>query len=88
MRRYDEPGSLNAAQGGGVRPADTVISVDDVRAAARRLEDVGHHTPVITSRTLDQRVGGQVFVKCENFPVNRRPDGRAYHAVSRLDRVS
>jgi threonine dehydratase len=39
----------------------------DVEAAARRLEGVAHRTPVITSRTVDQRTGAQVFFKCENL---------------------
>jgi threonine dehydratase len=40
---------------------------DDVRAAAQRLAGIAHRTPVLTSRTLDARVGAQVFLKCENF---------------------
>jgi threonine dehydratase len=43
------------------------LSLDDVRAAAGRLHGVAHRTPVLTSRTLDQRVGAQVFLKAENF---------------------
>jgi threonine dehydratase len=43
------------------------ISVDDVAQAARRLDGIAHRTPVLTSRTLDRRVGAQVFVKAECF---------------------
>lgn len=43
------------------------ISIDDVRAAAARLQGVAHRTPVRTSRTADQRTGAQLFFKCENF---------------------
>ena len=43
------------------------LPLDDVRAAARRLEGVAHRTPVMTSRTLDEAVGGSVFLKCESF---------------------
>ncbi len=43
------------------------IGVDDIAAAARRLEPWVHRTPVLTSRTLDQRCGAQVFLKCENL---------------------
>jgi threonine dehydratase len=43
------------------------VSFDDVRAAARRLRGVAHRTPVITSRTLDDRTGARVFLKCESF---------------------
>jgi len=38
-----------------------------VRAAAERLLGVAHRTPVVTSRTLDARVGAAAFLKCENL---------------------
>jgi threo-3-hydroxy-L-aspartate ammonia-lyase len=44
-----------------------VISLDDVRAAAARLDGVANRTPVFTSRTLDERVGASVHVKAECF---------------------
>jgi threo-3-hydroxy-L-aspartate ammonia-lyase len=44
-----------------------VIGVDDVRAAAATLEGIAHRTPVLTSRTLDERVGASVHVKAECF---------------------
>ncbi|NHC61381.1 threo-3-hydroxy-L-aspartate ammonia-lyase [Paenalcaligenes suwonensis] len=40
---------------------------DDVQAAAKRLEGVAHHTPVMTSRTLNELWGAEVFFKCENL---------------------
>lgn len=40
---------------------------DDVVAAAGRIEGYAHRTPVMTSRTLDDAMGAQVFFKCENF---------------------
>jgi threonine dehydratase len=43
------------------------VTLDDVRAAARRLAGVAHRTPVIGSRTLDDESGARVFVKCENL---------------------
>lgn len=46
--------------------ADTVTYAD-VRSAARRLNDVVHRTPVLTSRTINKRVNAEVFFKCENF---------------------
>ncbi|HEV2108827.1 MAG TPA: threo-3-hydroxy-L-aspartate ammonia-lyase [Thermomicrobiales bacterium] len=49
------------------RPAGLPISLDDIRAAASRLEGVAHRTPVLTSRTLDAMVDGQVFLKAENL---------------------
>lgn len=48
-------------------PTDPPITLADVRSAAVRLEGVAHRTPVLTSRTLDQRVGAEVFLKAENF---------------------
>ncbi len=42
-------------------------SIDDVRAAAERIEGVGHRTPVLTSKTLDRLAGRKLFFKCENF---------------------
>ncbi len=35
--------------------------------AMRRLHGVAHRTPVLTSRSLNRRVGADVFLKCENF---------------------
>ena len=40
---------------------------DDVLEAAARLEGVAHKTPVLRSRTLDDRMHAEVYVKCENF---------------------
>lgn len=40
---------------------------DDVGAAARRIAPHVHRTPVLTSRRLDEHVGAQVFLKCENL---------------------
>jgi threo-3-hydroxy-L-aspartate ammonia-lyase len=44
-----------------------VIDLDDVRAAAARIDGVAHRTPVLTSRTLDERTGVSVHVKAECF---------------------
>ena len=43
------------------------VSYPDVAAAAERLAGVAHRTPVMTSRTVDERTGAQVLFKCENF---------------------
>src|SRR6516165_5986992 len=43
------------------------IGFDDILRAAERLEPWVHQTPVLTSRTLDERSGARVFLKCENF---------------------
>jgi threonine dehydratase len=44
-----------------------VIAFEDVRAAAARLAGVAHRTPVLTSRTLDERTGATVLLKAENL---------------------
>ncbi|GAB4324574.1 MAG: threo-3-hydroxy-L-aspartate ammonia-lyase [Leptolyngbyaceae cyanobacterium] len=50
-------------------PAQVIQSVSyaEVAAAANRLAGQAHCTPVLTSTTVDRRVGSQVFFKCENF---------------------
>ncbi|HET6228456.1 MAG TPA: threo-3-hydroxy-L-aspartate ammonia-lyase [Longimicrobiaceae bacterium] len=57
----------------------------DVRAAAARLHGHAHRTPVLTSRTLDERVGASVFVKCEAFQRGGAFKFRgAFNALSKL----
>ncbi|MBK3628953.1 pyridoxal-phosphate dependent enzyme [Streptomyces asoensis] len=61
------------------------ITLDDVRDAAARLKGVAHRTPVLRSRTLDELVGAEVLLKCENFQrVGAFKFRGAYNAVSRL----
>lgn len=61
------------------------VTFADVQAAAQRLEGVAHRTPVLTSRTLNARVGAEVFLKCENFQrIGAFKFRGAYNAISRL----
>ncbi|MFD9907757.1 threo-3-hydroxy-L-aspartate ammonia-lyase [Streptomyces sp. NPDC059063] len=61
------------------------VTLDDVRDAAARLKGVAHRTPVLRSRTLDARVGAEVYLKCENFQrIGAFKFRGAYNAVSRL----
>src|SRR5258706_1723313 len=54
-------------------------------AARQRLEPVAHRTMVATSRTLDERVGARVFLKCESLQRMGAFKFRgAYHMISRL----
>lgn len=63
------------------------ISYDDVASAARRLEGVAHCTPVLTSQTVNERTGAQVFFKAENLQRMGAFKFRgAYNAVSQLSR--
>jgi threonine dehydratase len=62
-----------------------MVSYDDVVRAAERLLGVAHRTPVATSRTLDDRLGAHLFLKCENLQrVGAFKFRGAYNAVARL----
>lgn len=43
------------------------VSIDDVRAAHARIAPHIHRTALLTSRTIDERVGARVTFKCENL---------------------
>ena len=43
------------------------LTLDDVRAAARRLGDRVYRTPAVTSAAFDEACGHTVFLKCENL---------------------
>jgi threonine dehydratase len=69
----------------GGAAADTVITIDDVRAAARRIEGVAHRTPVLRSRSLDEATGARVLLKAENLQrVGAFKFRGAYNAVAAL----
>jgi threo-3-hydroxy-L-aspartate ammonia-lyase len=46
---------------------DLGVCLQDVRAAEERLRGVAHRTPVVTSSSLDERIGARAFLKCENL---------------------
>ena len=57
----------------------------DVEEAAKRIEGVAHRTPVATSRTVNDRLGAEVFFKCENLQRGGAFKFRgAYNALSQL----
>ncbi|MEV4336937.1 threo-3-hydroxy-L-aspartate ammonia-lyase [Streptomyces sp. NPDC049590] len=61
------------------------LTFADVREAAARIKGVAHHTPVLTSRTLNSLVGAEVFIKAENFQrVGAFKFRGAYNAISQL----
>ena len=61
------------------------ITFADVRSAAQRLSGVAHHTPIASSRTLDERAGARIFCKCENLQRGGAFKFRgAYNTISRL----
>jgi threo-3-hydroxy-L-aspartate ammonia-lyase len=43
------------------------VDIAQIREARGRLDGRAHLTPIFTSRTLDEAVGAQVFLKCENL---------------------
>jgi threonine dehydratase len=62
-----------------------MVTYDDVVRAAERLAGVAHRTPVATSRTLDDRLGARLFLKCENLQRMGAFKFRgAYNAIARL----
>jgi threonine dehydratase len=44
-----------------------VISIEDISRAAARIAGIAHHTPAFTSRTLNEVVRAEVFLKAENL---------------------
>ncbi|WP_250003635.1 pyridoxal-phosphate dependent enzyme [Actinoplanes sp. M2I2] len=62
-----------------------MVTLQDVRDAAARLDGVAHRTPVIHSRTLDARVGAEVFLKAENLQrIGAFKFRGAYNAIRKL----
>lgn len=61
------------------------ISFDEVKAAAQTIRGVANRTPVLTSRTINELTGYQVYFKCENFQrIGAFKFRGAYNALSRL----
>lgn len=59
---------------------------DDVCAAAERIKGHAHRTPVMTSRTVNQELGAEVFFKCENLQRMGAFKFRgAFNALARFD---
>lgn len=74
----DDRETTNATNAGSVTYAD-------VEAAVARLAGHARRTPVLTSRTVDERVGAHVFFKCESFQRTGSFKFRgAFNALSRL----
>jgi threonine dehydratase/serine racemase len=61
-------------------------TLEDIRAAARRIAGRAHRTPVMTCATLDGRAGRQLFFKCEQLQKGGAFKFRgACNAVMKLD---
>jgi threonine dehydratase len=62
------------------------VTYADVEAAAARIAGHAHRTPVLTSRTVNERTGAEVFFKCENFQrIGAFKFRGAYNALAQLD---
>jgi len=62
------------------------VNFQDVRDAAARLNGIANRTPVMTSRMLDEQVGAEVYLKCENLQrVGAFKFRGAYNAISQLN---
>ena len=63
-----------------------MVTYEDVAAAHERIKGAARRTPVLTSATVDARIGAKVFFKCENFQRMGAFKFRgAYNALSQLD---
>jgi len=47
--------------------AASLPTYEDVAQAAERILGVAHRTPVLTSRTVNEEFGAEIFFKCENM---------------------
>jgi threonine dehydratase len=62
------------------------VTFADVSAAAALLRGIAHRTPVLTSRTIDERTGARLFFKCENLQRGGAFKFRgAYNALANLE---
>ena len=67
-------------------PTNAPIIYADVVAAAQRLAGQAHRTPVMQSRSFNQRTDARVYFKCENLQRTGSFKFRgAYNAMSQLD---
>jgi threo-3-hydroxy-L-aspartate ammonia-lyase len=63
----------------------TLPTFADIESAAAQIRGAAHQTPVLTSRTVNDRTGAEVFFKCENLQRAGAFKFRgAYNALSRL----
>jgi threonine dehydratase len=44
-----------------------IPTLDDIHSAASRIRPYAHRTPVLTCQALNESIGHQIFLKCENF---------------------
>jgi threo-3-hydroxy-L-aspartate ammonia-lyase len=62
-----------------------MVTYDDIVGAAKQIEGVARRTPIMTSRTLDERLEARVYLKCESFQRSGAFKFRgAYNVLSRF----
>lgn len=62
-----------------------MVDIEDVRAAAKRIEGTANRTAVMTSSTIDDMIRAKVYLKCENMQKTGAFKFRgAYNTVSQL----
>lgn len=62
-----------------------LVTYDQIEAAAARLQQQAHRTPVLTSTTVNRLTEAEVFFKCENFQRTGSFKFRgAYNALTQL----
>ncbi len=62
-----------------------MISFDDIQEAYERIKKIVNHTPILSSRTLNNKVNSKVYLKCENMQrVGAFKFRGAYNALSQL----
>jgi len=67
-------------------PVTPSVTLDDIRAAREVVRDVIRRTPLEPNRALAERVGGPVFLKCENL--QRAGSFKIRGAFTRMSRLS
>lgn len=61
------------------------VTWEDVQAASERIAGVAHRTPIVTSSSLDEQTGAQIFFKAENLQRMGAFKFRgAYNAISQF----
>jgi threonine dehydratase len=76
--------TTTSARSGAARPGR--LHADDIAAARELLRGVTLETPMLHSRVLSERIGGPVFLKCENL--QRTGSFKARGAYVRISRLS
>jgi threonine dehydratase len=69
-------------------PSEKLPTIDEIRAAARRIAGVASRTPLVESPFLSKRFGRQIFLKLECFqPIRVFKIRGAYNKISQLSEL-